>query len=119
MLLVDDDELLRAQVAEVLLEIGLKVTEAPDAEHALAMTANEDPPTLVVTDVNLGPGMNGFELVIAARHRWPAVPVLMISGLASNFVGRQPGIADRFLRKPFPCSSLLHEVRALSGQVGE
>ena len=65
-LLVEDEPLIREMLAEDLTDAGLDVVEAPSAEAALGAAGRADqPPCVVVTDVNLGGGMDG---------RWLAPP---------------------------------------------
>lgn len=117
-LLVEDDDLIRIGLAELLAEAGFEVIGAPDAESALALAGTARPPRAVVSDVNLGPGMNGFALAAAARRRWPMVPVLLISGVETNFAGRHCGATERFLRKPFSSDAFLRSIADLTGKLG-
>lgn len=115
-LLVEDDDLLRICLAELMAEAGFKVVGAPDAESALELAGAEQPPRVVVSDVNLGPGMDGFALAAAARRRWPTVPVLLMSGVDANFAGRHCGATERFLSKPFSSNAFLRSIAALTGK---
>ncbi|WP_240633972.1 PAS domain-containing protein [Caulobacter flavus] len=80
-LLVDDEEVVRASTAHMLEEIGFQVIETGSAEHALAVVRERDDLALLVTD-HLMPGMNGAQLVRAARLARPRLPALIISGYA-------------------------------------
>ena len=115
-LLVEDDDLIRFGLTELLTDAGFEVLETPDAESALKLSETVPSPRLVVSDVNLGAGMNGFALATAARHRWPAVPVLMMSGLGANFTNWQCGTGERFLLKPFSFHTFLQNVIDLAGK---
>src|SRR5690349_17822366 len=70
-LVVDDEALVREVVTEGLADGGLAVAEAPSAEHALALTETSGAPEVVVTDVDLGRGMNGLALAEEVHRRWP------------------------------------------------
>lgn len=118
-LLVEDEELIRTLLTEVMTDAGFEVIEAPDAKIALGLAKAMLLPEAIVTDVNLGPGMDGFALVAAARCWWPAVPVLMISGMATNFAGRHRNTAERFLLKPFSLSDFMRNVSDLAGKPGQ
>ena len=69
---------------------------------------------MVVSDVNLGPGMDGFAFAATLRKRWPDVRVLLISGVASNLIGRQLGPCERFLCKPFTQAALFQSIGDLT-----
>lgn len=80
-LLVDDDELVRATTASMLQDLGFEVTESPSGEDALVRLRAADPFTLLITDYMM-PGISGTDLAeLAARER-PGMPVLMITGYA-------------------------------------
>jgi CheY-like chemotaxis protein len=82
-LLVDDEAVVRASTAEMLMELGYRVIEASSAEKALDMIAGGVKPDLVVTD-HLMPGMTGADLARQLKRQQPGLPVLIISGYAEN-----------------------------------
>ena len=96
-LLVDDEELVRLSTADMLSDLGYKVTEAQSAEEALRLIADGLAPDLIVTD-HLMPGMNGLELARQIRTQQPELPILIVSGYADA-----EGIAADIprLTKPF------------------
>jgi PAS domain S-box-containing protein len=109
-LLVDDEDLVRASTAEMLSDLGYTVVEAPSAEVALQRLCNGLHPTLLITD-HLMPGMTGTELAGAARRVQPDLPVLVISGYADV-----EGIAPELprLAKPFRHIELEASIIALT-----
>ena len=113
-LLVEDDDLVRSCLAEAMMEAEFEVVEAPDAESALGLARAIPPPRIIISDVNLGSGMDGFEFINEARRQWPGVAVVLISGLAANFAGRRCKAAERFLLKPFSLRTLLRHVVELT-----
>ena len=114
-LLVEDENLIRMLLTDVMTEAGFEVLDTPDAESALALAKTSDLPQVIVTDVDLGPGMDGFAFVKAARRLWPTVPVLLMSGVATNFAGRCCGMDERFLYKPFSLHVFMQNVIDLTG----
>lgn len=78
-LLVDDDELVRMSIADMLMDLGFQVVEAASAEDALKILSEGTMPNLLVTD-HLMPGMNGADLAREARHLNSALPILLVSG---------------------------------------
>jgi CheY-like chemotaxis protein len=82
-LLVDDDELVRDAVRDYLLECGAVVVTAASARAGLAeFTAS--PPDVLVSDLRMPPGEDGFWLIAAVRALAPApggaVPAIAVSG---------------------------------------
>ena len=114
-LLVEDEDLIRDLLMEVMTENGFEVIGASDAEDALRLATTMEPPRVIVSDVNLGSGMNGFAFMDAARRLWPSVPMLLMSGVAANFNGWRHNMTARFLPKPFPLSVFLRHVTDLAG----
>ena len=115
-LLVEDEDQIRSLLTEVTADKGFEVIEAPDAEKALRLATAMEPPQVIVSDVNLGSGMDWFALADAARRLWPTVPVLLMSGIASNFAGHLGGMAQPFLLKPCPFSVFLQYIADLGGK---
>ena len=106
-LVVDDDKLVRETLSDMLELLGWSVTAAATAEEALAIPAMGQPPAVMITDVNLGADMDGFELCTAARTRWPQVGIVVISGRPPSRL-QIDGLGHRevFLLKPVTLSVL-------------
>jgi DNA-binding response OmpR family regulator len=116
-LLVEDEECIRDSITEFLSEDGFRVTEAASAELALrAAHAEVVPPAVVITDVNLGPGMDGLALAEVLRRRWPRIGIVVMTGDERN-VGRAPSdLRVRCMLKPLSPARLLTEVNSLLGR---
>lgn len=77
--LVEDDDVVRTLTAEVLQEFGYRVQALRDGAAALQVLRSDQPVDLLMSDIGL-PGMDGRELVEAARQLRPSLPVLFASG---------------------------------------
>jgi len=114
-LLVEDDESVRAVARSALLTQGYRVLEARSGDEAGRLVAEEARRIdLVVTDVVM-PGMDGPQLVSQLRVIRPALKALFISGYAERAVV-QHGLVPTgspFLEKPFTPEQLLREIRTL------
>lgn len=114
-LLVEDDEAVRALVKRVLVGQGYAVIEARNGEEALeAERAHPRRIDLLVTDAVM-PKLGGDELVRALRARIPQLPVLVISGYAREVATESTTARSEFLAKPFSPAALVSRVRALLG----
>ncbi|WP_431272633.1 ATP-binding protein [Dankookia sp. P2] len=114
-LLVEDDAPLRLLGARLLERGGHAVLAADSAEAALDLVGAGAVPALLVSDVAM-PGADGVELARRLRRRWPALPVLLLSGYAEAVLDRDLGAEGfRFLDKPFGPPKLLREVAAALG----
>jgi signal transduction histidine kinase len=120
-LVVDDNEDVRAFTAQILGELGYRVTVAPDGKLALKVLEQLAGVDLLFTDVGLPDGMNGRELANEAQRRWPGVRVLYTTGYARNSIihhGRlDPGV--ELITKPFTQGSLAAKVRGVLDQEAE
>jgi len=96
-LLVDDEELVRASTADMLVDLGYAVVEAGSAEDALRLVDGGQCFDLLVTD-HLMPGMTGTELARRLRAYRPNASVLLVSGYA-EVDGVAPDLPR--LTKPF------------------
>jgi PAS domain S-box-containing protein len=81
-LLVDDEELVRAAMAEMLAGLGHRVLTAASGAAALLQLRAEPEIDLLVTDHAM-PGMTGIALVGEARRMRPGLPALLVTGYAS------------------------------------
>lgn len=108
-LLVDDEEVVRASTADMLVDLGYVVVEAASAEQAIGLIDAGLVPDLLVTD-HLMPGKTGAELARDVQVRLPRTRTLIISGYADAH-----GIAADLprLSKPFKQSDLAMSIAAL------
>lgn len=110
-LVVDDDDDIRALVGELLERAGHVVIKAPDGESALKLFYSRQP-DLVVLDVSM-PGLDGWEVLNRIREL-SDVPVLMLTARAEELEkvrGLRAG-ADDYVTKPFGRQELLARVDA-------
>lgn len=102
---VDDEEAVRAIVAEFLQEFGYHVLQADGGAAALRLLEADPRIRLLVTDIRM-PEMSGVELADQATAIRPALKIILISGY---FVAQQ--VKRRLLRKPFRMRELAAAVR--------
>ena len=114
-LLVEDEVMIRKLTRRMLQGSGYAVLEAASPAAAIALCESHPGPIhLIVTDL-LMPGMNGRELADRLNTIRPGVPVLYLSGYASDTALQlgmlEPGTA--FLQKPVDSQRLTSTVRNL------
>jgi CheY-like chemotaxis protein len=111
-LLVEDNEDVRAYSGMILSELGYSVLEAADADAALKIIKSDKRIDLLFTDVVL-PGKSGRVLADAAAEIRPALKVLFTTGYSRNAIvhhGRlDPGV--QLISKPFTFEELATRVR--------
>ncbi|MGH7350114.1 MAG: response regulator, partial [Candidatus Rokuibacteriota bacterium] len=112
-LLVEDEEDVRALAREVLERQGYTVLEAGDGAEALGVCETAgDRIDVILTDVVM-PRMGGRELVDRVRATKPAMPVLYMSGYTEDAILRH-GVRDAsmlLLGKPFTPAELIGKIR--------
>jgi DNA-binding NtrC family response regulator len=86
------------------------------AEQGLALTETAGAPEVVVTDFNLGPGMDGLALAEEVHRRWPEAGVVVITGNPEGVQAHSFGEQERLLTKPFGNARLVTAVRELMGR---
>ncbi len=114
-LVVDDDDGLRAYLRSNLEIEGYDVREAGSAEEGLA-ALDEEVPDLILLDVMM-PKMDGWEMLqrVQERHGVGAIPVIMFSGKVDEADARdaEERGARAFIGKPFDPEQLLASTRQL------
>lgn len=111
-LVVEDDERVRASVRLALEDEGYQVSETATGEEALA-AFQANPPQLVLIDLML-PDMDGFECCRAVR-RASTVPIIIVTARTDTHdvvAGLEAG-ADDYVTKPFVAKELAARIRAL------
>ena len=97
-LLVEDEDDIRDNTAELMRHMGYEVLEAASAEAALALL--DRGPDIVLTDLQL-PGMGGEELARAVKARSPRTRIAFMSGAS-----HASEVADALLPKPYDAQQL-------------
>jgi DNA-binding NtrC family response regulator len=104
-LVVDDDDALRALMSLALTDEGYDVLTASSAAAALALLEDETV-DLVVTDVNMPGGASGLDLLLAVRQNGSAVPFIIVTGSGAEISARSATMLRvvAIIDKPFPIS---------------
>jgi len=108
LLLVDDEPALRALMAERLAERGFEVAEADSGEKALDYL-EQFAFDILITDLRL-PGIDGTQVIQAARERYPGIVAIVITGYGTvkDAVEAIKRGASDFVAKPFQFDELVH-----------
>jgi hypothetical protein len=117
-LVVDDEETFRMVVSETLQDLGFTTIQAADGSTALGILQSDHDIDLLVTDIGL-PGMDGQQLASAARRARPDLPIVFITGYASEAVADDGLTLDAsmtLLNKPFTLPALEQAVQTGLGR---
>ena len=112
-LVVEDDDAVRAIVVDMLTGLGYRVLKAPDAGAALTVIDSGVPVDLLFTDVVMPGPLRSPELARKAKERLPELAVLFTSGYTENAIVHG-GRLDRgveLIGKPYTKESLARKIR--------
>ncbi|WP_082458077.1 PAS domain-containing protein [Sphingomonas sp. Leaf10] len=118
-LVVEDDEEVRATVVEMLGDLGYRVLKASDAASGLAVIESGMPIDLLFTDVVMPGALKSPEMARKARERLPGIAVLFTSGYTENSIvhGGRLDKGVELLSKPYTREALARKIRhVLSNQ---
>jgi DNA-binding response OmpR family regulator len=116
-LLVEDEILIRAAVAEYLRRLHYRVIEAADAAEAIAVFSSGEPIDLVLCDVDLPGTMDGLALARWINRGRSTLPVLLTSGRSIGPFARNVP-ADFFIAKPYRLGELAERLKAILASNG-
>lgn len=77
-LVVEDELLVRMDIADYLIGDGFEVFEAGNAVDAIALLEANPHIQVLFTDIDMPGGMDGLMLAVAVRHRWPPIEIVVI-----------------------------------------
>ncbi len=112
-LVVEDDDAVRATVVELLNDLGYRVLKAPDAISALAIVESGLSIDLLFTDVVMPGPLKSPELARKARQAIPDLAVLFTSGYTENAIvhGGRLDAGVELLSKPYTRNALARRLR--------
>jgi DNA-binding response OmpR family regulator len=111
-LLVEDDILIAELVQEALCDSGLDVETARSAAEAVSwLEAGRDRFSVLVTDINLGDTLTGFDVARRARAVNPSIKIVYVTGLPSNLHAAEEEAL--MFPKPFDPFELAAQVRMM------
>ncbi|WBH16394.1 hybrid sensor histidine kinase/response regulator [Sphingomonas radiodurans] len=117
-LLVEDEDMVRAVAERALTRQGYTVLTAENGEAALEIIERHPRPDLLVSDVVM-PVMDGPTMARRARARYPDLPILFMSGYAEEQLRRSIDLENvAFIPKPFSVQQLAEAAREALSQQG-
>ena len=118
-LVVDDESDLREMLTRSFSREGHRVMAVGDGRAAIDR-ASTDHFDIILLDVALGPGPDGYEVCRTLRARRNVVPIIMLTALDSEadaVLGLEAG-ADDYVTKPFGLAELRSRIRAVLRRAG-
>lgn len=117
-LVVEDEVLIRLAVSDFLRECGYRVLESSNGEEAQSIIRSSEPVEILFSDIDLGRGIDGLELARWVRENYPAVRIVLTSGIA-RMTQEAAGLCDGpLLEKPYPFPVLKEHIQNLLSAFG-
>lgn len=111
-LIVDDEAIVRMDLADLFRDAGLETFEAGSAEEAIRIMEANDRIRVLFTDIDMPGSMDGLKLSHYVRDRWPPIRIIVASGHTFASAAQLPPLAT-FLPKPFQTGELDRIVRSI------
>jgi CheY-like chemotaxis protein len=113
-LVIEDDQIVRSLIIDMLSEFGYQTLEADDGLRGLAILQSDVRIDLLVTDIGL-PGADGRQVAEAARMHRPDLKILFMTGYAEKAAGAEGFLVRNMemITKPFLVDEFSARVRAM------
>ena len=112
-LVVDDEAMIRHNLADFFADEGFQVFEADSADAAIGIMAENPSIRVVLTDVQMPGSMDGVKLAHYVHDRYPPTLLVVASGAAKPSDSDLPE-HTMFIAKPFDPRSVLREIERLT-----
>jgi CheY-like chemotaxis protein len=104
-LIVENEAIVRMELAAQLTDLGLRVLVASNADEAIALLERHRQIKLLLTDVTMPGSMDGLRLAHHVRGRWPPIKIVVTSGRPGTKLSDLPE-GSRFFPKPYDPETL-------------
>ena len=111
-IVVEDETLVRMDIAMSLQDEGFTVLEAYDADEAIGLLDTHPEIRLMFTDIDMPGSMDGLKLAKAVRDRWPPVKIIVASGHRHLSDELLP-IEGKFFSKPYNHARIISAMREM------
>ncbi|MGR9249485.1 response regulator [Rhizobium leguminosarum] len=113
-IVVEDETLVRLDIAMSLEAEGFIVFEASNADEAIDILTTHPEIRLMFTDIDMPGSMDGLKLAAAVRDRWPPVNIIVTSGHRQLSDELLP-VKGRFFSKPYDHAGVITAMREMLG----
>jgi CheY-like chemotaxis protein len=99
-LVVEDEPLVRMNAVDMVEEAGFEAVEAANSKQALDVLESRSDVGIILSDIDMPPGIDGMALVAIIRQRWPPISIILVSGHVASADVRIPE-GGVFFSKPY------------------
>jgi CheY-like chemotaxis protein len=111
-IVVEDETIVRMDIALSLQDEGFTVLEASNADEAIRLLDTHPEIRLMFTDIDMPGSMDGLKLAEAVRNRWPPVNIIVASGHRLLRDDLLP-IEGKFFSKPYDHGRIISAMREM------
>jgi DNA-binding NtrC family response regulator len=111
-IVVEDETIIRMDIAISLEKEGFVVLEAANADGAIELLDQHPEIRLMFTDIDMPGSMDGLKLAEAVRDRWPPVKIIIASGHRHLSDDLLP-IEGKFFSKPYDHARVISAIREM------
>lgn len=111
-IVVEDETIVRMDIAMSLEDEGFIVLEASNADEAIGLLNAHPEISLMFTDIDMPGSMDGLKLAEAVRDRWPPVKIIIASGHRQLRDDLLP-IKGKFFSKPYDHARIISAIREM------
>jgi CheY-like chemotaxis protein len=111
-IVVEDEAIVRMDIAMSLQDKGFMVLEASNADEAIGLLDAHPEIRLMFTDIDMPGSMDGLKLAKAVRDRWPPVKIIIASGHRELRDDLLP-IEGKFFSKPYDQARIISAMREM------
>lgn len=108
-LIVEDEIIIRMDVADALETAGFYVLEAGSADEAIDILKDRHDIRVLFTDIDMPGSMDGLKLAAMVRDRWPPISIIITSGHRFMSDDQLP-VSGRFFGKPYQPDQIIKAV---------
>lgn len=111
-LVVEDQPMLRLAAVEMVELAGFIVVEAASAAQALRILETRSDVRILLSDIDMPPGLNGVELAVLTRDRWPPIEIILVSAYAVPPSATLPA-GTKYFVKPYREGDVVEEIKKM------
>jgi CheY-like chemotaxis protein len=105
-LVVEDEPILRMNVIDLVEDAGFEAVEAANATQAMRVLEGRSDVGIILSDIDMPPGIDGMALAAIVRDRWPPIAIILVSGqMASADIKIPEG--GVFFSKPYRATDVV------------
>jgi CheY-like chemotaxis protein len=113
-LVVEDEPIQRMSTVDMVEEAGFEALQAANSRQAMVLLESRSDIGLILSDIDMPPGINGMELVAIVRDRWPPIAIILLSGEVASTLVQIPegGVFFSKPYRPYDVVAALHRMAA-------